>query len=453
MTRCTLAFLLCANLLSAQTWLPKPTTISPSVTFRNTISVDSDSTIWITVLQGDTATAYNYFNPEYSISTNGGTTWKTTVLPVAGQVYLSSLKAIGNKKAYLAYTDLQNGLSKVFITADFGLTWTEQNHTMNTFLNYVHGWKNTPVAVAVCDPDATGWKFFKTTNTGAMWTQVSNANLPAPVANEYFFGSTYNTVGNFMIAVTSNDRMAFTKDQGSNWSIVPAPAAGNGLLIDAFLDKDGGIYAVRGDYSTADYTHTFYYSANDGQTWTILPNDNAAPKAFEGCYTNPTSGAMMATFANGWFNPASFETRVSFNKGQTWTVVDTTARVSYIDFSGTTGYGLQAKTATDQSPYLVYKYNGSPLTGFFDQKPLDLKVEISPNPFHDKTYISLQTDVTEDILILVNSVKGTLVSSQLLSSQTGQQQIEVDLTGQPAGLYTVTFTTKSGFMSQKIVKL
>jgi photosystem II stability/assembly factor-like uncharacterized protein len=438
--------LLCFASIDAQVWQAKNTNFSPKSSFRNTISVDSDSTIWVSMLEGD-VNGYTYNNPQFGMSSNSGNTWTIKSPAVITDVYLSSLIGVGGKKAYLGYSDLQSGVSTIQFTNDLGATWTTQNHQVNTFLNFVHGFKNTASALAVGDPDNTGWHFHTTSDYGSTWTRVATPNLPPPNTGEYFFGATYHTYGDYLVAITSSDRIFFTKDRGNTWKILTPPLNGN-VLFDAFCDKDGGVYANLANFAALQ--HTISYTSNEGQTWTNLPNDIDAPKILEGIKV--INETFIATFSEGWDNIPSFDTRISTNKGLTWQVIDTTAQVGYMDFSGSTIYGLQNKQWPDTTTAVkVYKYSGTPISGLLTQKPLDIGIELSPNPVRDMLQITVNRETDEDLMVLINSVSGSLMYQQV-HRNVKSFNTQVSLENYPAGIYLITLTSQNGYATKKVMK-
>lgn len=92
---------------------------------------------------------------------------------------------------------------------------------------------------------------------------------------------------------------------------------------------------------------------------------------------------------------------------------------------------------------LVISYNGQPLVTSVGEDPVQ-NLSVWPNPFSDKLFI--RSDVPRMQIRIID------VFGKPVMNATGTGNAQVDLTGQPAGVYFLRVETPSGTINRKIIK-
>jgi PKD repeat protein len=131
------------------------------------------------------------------------------------------------------------------------------------------------------------------------------------------------------------------------------------------------------------------------------------------------------------------------------------------DFSGTNLPGLyklryKATDSSGNTGYSEYRYiyvrNANEqgcLTGIKDGLSLDNYVSIYPNPTSGLLHISANLPQHEQISIRITDAVGKELS--LDNRSTGMNTFDIDLGGQPAGIYTLSISTAKTMMTKQIV--
>jgi photosystem II stability/assembly factor-like uncharacterized protein len=230
----------------------------------------------------------------FAVTSNGGKTWRSGVVPGAETVQFRDVEAVSDKVAYLLSVPTDVIPSRIYKTTDGGKTWKIQfEATLDQFHDCFAFW----------DPD-TGLDFADSlnghfpgvrTSDGQTWHPYGD-RLPTPLpgnstqGGEAGFasgGTCVATQGSRRAWITTGTppaelggawttRVLFTTDRGRTWGATTAPispsgpdAAGGGFSI-AFRDARHGILAG-GDLGVAAgvVVPNFARSKDGGRTWTL----------------------------------------------------------------------------------------------------------------------------------------------------------------------------------------
>ena len=99
----------------------------------------------------------------------------------------------------------------------------------------------------------------------------------------------------------------------------------------------------------------------------------------------------------------------------------------------------------------MYKYSGSPLVGLFSGLALDAQVTIGPNPATD--FLQVQIDVAEpaEFVLMLHDLQGRLIAQKDLE-KTANGIARFELNAVPDGVYTLTVSKETGYITGSIVK-
>jgi photosystem II stability/assembly factor-like uncharacterized protein len=213
----------------------------------------------------------------YVVTTNGGKTWKSGVVPGAEADQFRDVYGVSEKIAYLMSIGDNTTDFKVYKTTDGGATWKIQftNENPNAFYDCFSFW--TPER-GVTHSDSVNGVFpdIRTENGGATWNSIAS-RMPPALSGEASFaasGTCITTQGfqNAWIATGGADtaRILATRDGGNTWKAYNTPLVSNpsaGAVSVAFRDPWHGIVGG-GDLST-NTSADVATSDDGGRTWTL----------------------------------------------------------------------------------------------------------------------------------------------------------------------------------------
>jgi photosystem II stability/assembly factor-like uncharacterized protein len=304
-------------------------------------------------------------NGTFAFTTNGGTTWQTSVVPGAETLQFRDVEAVSATVAYLlsigAGTD-----SRIYKTVDGGKTWSLefQNQDPNGFYDCFAFWD---ARHGLTMADSVGARFpVVRTMDGRHWDDIGDA-LPAALPGEAGFASNGTCAATFgarrpwlTTGGTDAARVFSTSDRGETWmaSIAPIAAgpAGGGFSI-AFRDARHGILGGGDLLTPANIRDNFARSHDGGKTWQ-LGTSAPIPGAIYGLAyalgrdddegehgersgarvlaTAPTGAAWSADEGTTWnvLPDVMGYWAVAFADAHTGWLVGTDGRILRVDFSG-----------------------------------------------------------------------------------------------------------------------
>jgi len=212
----------------------------------------------------------------YVVTTDGGSTWKSGVVPGAESLQFRDVQGVSDKVAYLMSIGDNTGDFRIYKTEDGGAHWKIQftNTTENAFYDCFAFW--TPDR-AVAHSDSVNGVFpdIRTTN-GQTWESIAG-HMPAALTGEASFsssGTCITTQGRQNAWITTGgssvSRILATRDGGNTWNAYDTPLVSNasaGGFSVAFRDPWHGIVGG-GDLSTDSGTQAAT-SDDGGRSWTL----------------------------------------------------------------------------------------------------------------------------------------------------------------------------------------
>ncbi|HEX6774180.1 MAG TPA: hypothetical protein VF126_19250 [Acidobacteriaceae bacterium] len=212
----------------------------------------------------------------YVVTTDGGSHWRSGVVPGAEGLQFRDVQGVNERVAYLLSIGDNTGDFRIYKTQDGGAHWTIQfkNATANAFYDCFAFW--TPNrGIAHSDSISGVFPDIRTEN-GRSWHSIAR-NMPPALPGEASFassGTCITTQGwqNAWIATggSSVARILATRDGGDTWDAYDTPLVSNpsaGGLSVAFRDPWHGI--VGGGDLTSNASAQAATSDNGGQTWTL----------------------------------------------------------------------------------------------------------------------------------------------------------------------------------------
>jgi photosystem II stability/assembly factor-like uncharacterized protein len=261
----------------------------------------------------------------YTITTDGGETWRAAVVPGAEELQFRDVEAVSGKEAYLLSAGTGTD-SRIYHTVDGGRTWKLQfkNRDPAAFYDCFAFWSPDRGVVM---SDAVNGRFpVRRTTNGRFWRDIGD-NLPRAQRNEAAFAASGTCVATqgkdrawIATGVARKARILATTDGGETWRAHQTPIVqgtlASGIFTVAFRDATHGILAG-GDLDHPERrSKNVAVSSDGGKTWQL-----ATPAPFKGAAFGLS---YVAGHDRGPFNRRVVVTGPggaawSPDEGQTWT--------------------------------------------------------------------------------------------------------------------------------------
>lgn len=264
---------------------------------------------------------------KFARTIDGGTNWTVgTVDSKADTLDFRDLYATDAQTAIIMSAG--NGQSsRIYKTTNGGKTWklSMLNYNEEVFFNGMAFWDERN-GILVSDPVGGKLQLFTTQNAGETWALLPPNNLPAVSEGEYgFAGSGTNIAvipksGTVWVATGGTvARILISRNRGQTWSKQATPMASGksstGIFSVAFRDFQNGV-AVGGDYDDPLATNgNAMFSSDGGKTWQLI--ENQISMGYKSCVQHLTGTTYLATGTSG--------TTYSMDDGHTWQAVNRTA--------------------------------------------------------------------------------------------------------------------------------
>ena len=433
----------------AQSWVTQVSGFASPSRGISGLQVIDANTVWGLAYDG-TATASNV--QEFTLTTNGGTTWTPGVINVGNTALtVGNLSAISATTAWVSAFDSTAGLGSIWKTTNSGVTWTQQNvgafsTASSSWIDGVHFF-DANNGLAFGDPVGTAFEIYTTNDGGATWT---TATSPAAVTNEYGYSGNFVAAGNSFWFTTSKGKIYKTTDKGLTWTKLSSPLSDFGAQVTTtnignlyFSDNNTGIIVGAKNYVAATTTtassgtYKIYTTTNGGTTW-------SAGVTYTGfrnmCYI-PGTTKIVATSALTTTSTSDGSSYSSDN-GVTWATIDTgTQRLTPAFLDATTGWcgGFNSDPFTGG----VFKFSGDLINPTFEANK---SFNVSPNPAN--TLVSISSMLVDSYKLKVVDLTGKLIMEKELNGI----QNTVDVSSLTSGMYFFTFTSDTKSETIKIIK-
>jgi len=212
----------------------------------------------------------------YVVTTDGGSTWKSGVVPGAENLQFRDVQGVSDRIAYLMSIGNDTGDFRIYKTEDGGEHWTIQftNTTVNAFYDCFAFW--TPDRGITHSDSVNGVFPDLRTTDGTTWRSIAE-NMPPALAGEASFsssGTCITTQGQRNAWITTGGssiaRILATRDGGDSWAAYDTPLVSNanaGGFSVAFRDPWHGI--VGGGDLTTNSAAQAAVSGDGGRTWKL----------------------------------------------------------------------------------------------------------------------------------------------------------------------------------------
>ncbi|MBF9237500.1 T9SS type A sorting domain-containing protein [Hymenobacter sp. BT683] len=386
----------------------------------------------------------------------------------------ANISAVGNSALVAVAATYPPGEAggEILRTTNGGVSWTKVTtatqfaSAQGGFCNFVHMFDAND-GVALGDPTAnTGYfEILRTTDGGVTWKRNSQANSPVPLPDEFGLVRSFFARGNTIWAgtatpedVNSPARVLKSTDRGQTWSVSTPTTLLGSINRLAFKDDLNGIAynlsADNGELTSVNVIRT----ADGGATWSPITPINTATGSFfwydidavDGRYYSvgtrfPESATSVAEDFGSSYSTDGINW-VNLSTGQPFLALDVIAGSGASSVVGYAG----AATTEDGSGGI---YKASNVLSATRNAALQGALSAYPNPSHSGVFqVSLGSVLKGNAQLSVVDALGRQVRVQALNATAiGSRQVNLDLSGQKAGLYTLQIRTDAGIATKKLV--
>ena len=365
----------------------------------------------------------------YIRTVDGGNTWICDTIPGLSDSYIQQVFAIDADTAFVTIYKLigTSGSKGIYKTTDGGTTWVRQQAYDNSQSGpaYIHFF-DSQNGVVIGDP---GIETYTTTNGGLTWNPVTMPPIPS---GEYTSsrGDGITAVGNTVWFSTGGHLFKST-DKGYTWSIL--------LDEPQYIDWTGGVAfqnELTGIYSQKKGANYLYRKTIDGgENWDTLSDpvlNTIAPTT-----SQYIPGTESTYIVGGGTTVTLSGIAVSYDGGDSWSVIDTVSPYQLIYPSSTVGWN---------SPFAsnsIYKYVGPRIVSSIQEEqikcPLPTGYSLSqnyPNPFNPTTTFRYSVPQLSKVVIKVFDILGEQITILMDEEKSaGTYELTWYAENLPSGVY------------------
>jgi photosystem II stability/assembly factor-like uncharacterized protein len=257
------------------------------------LSVVDDNVIWASGSNGT-----------IGLSTNGGKTWKWSVVKGFEKKDFRDVEGFGPSKAIIMAVD-----SPAFIlkTIDAGQTWkvVYENHTKGMFLDAMEFW-NEQAGIVVGDPINGRLFVARTFDEGESWKEIPDNYKPIADSGEAMFASSGTNVrvldrDEAVIVSGGLSSRIFIRNEAKRLPVLQGKetTGANSIAVLDVNSLKGGktMSVVGGDFMTPDSTRlNCFYSHDRGKTWTA---PKSPPHGYRSCVEYLSKKVLITCGING----------------------------------------------------------------------------------------------------------------------------------------------------------
>lgn len=333
---------------------------------------------------------------------------------------------------------------EIFLSTDFGESWTSISHDSlpELFIDNIGLCKGNKL-VCSCG------RYVYTSSNWFDWEKVyevqGNITAMAIQGDSIFIG------------VEGNGGVHVSDDAGSTWYDISGDLQNR--YVTSLAVKDTTLILSRfGESHIYRYNHLlmswipFYEGTESDQIFALGRGNDFYAGGYYGIYKLENEEWRSVFYADGQVLDFAFQSSligaagkdvyITFDSGLTWTTIDGTDMISWIkaiDFYD--GYILAGNSTG------LYRYPFWQATNTDEQLEEDLK--IYPNPSNDMLYVKTTSLSDDKITVNLLSINGVLIHSKLYGKDT--QNIQVDVSDQPSGLYILQVVQDGLSMTRKVI--
>jgi len=360
-----------------------------------------------------------------------------------------------------------SGGGEILRTVDGGNTWRKV--TSNTQFAAPAGFNNFVAmfdaneGVSFGDPNGSTFEILRTTNGGTSWTRVANPGITPLDADEYGVVDSHFILGNTIWAGSSHNagttplvgRIFKSTDRGLTWTAYTTPLMG-GVSNIAFTDPMNGIASIGVNLAK---------TTDGGVTWTsVTPASNATGRFY---WFDIDAVPGTSNFISVGGNLATMNTASDFGSswsrdGVTWYDIDrsSTGNVNiYFAVSALSNNNayIGGRTNATTGAGGVYRWGGAVLTptralGTRNDE-LQKSLSVYPNPSSNGLFkLAVGETLKAGATVRVVDALGRVVLNQTLNATNiAVHSVNLDLSKEKAGVYTLQVRTDAGVAQQKLV--
>jgi photosystem II stability/assembly factor-like uncharacterized protein len=214
----------------------------------------------------------------YAITTDGGATWRASVMPGAEQLQFRDVEGVSERVAYLLSAGVGTD-SRIYKTEDGGASWTLQfqNQDPNGFYDCFAFW--TPRRGITMADSVNGRFPVLCTTDGRTWRDIGDRLPPAQPGEGAFAasGTCVATQGErrawLATGAAARARILATTDGGNTWAAYETPivqgTSSSGVFTVAFRDARHGILGGGELLTPTVFSDTVARSSDGGRTWQL----------------------------------------------------------------------------------------------------------------------------------------------------------------------------------------